>query len=360
MAALTEHDKGFIYAMELLRKQLEDSALGIAANTKATEDDYKARAKAIGDWMAAREKPEAVPAADVGSDAPHQRALKEFQNDPDRKEASAKKALESAQRGERQEKLNANPLYRVLSEVAGKFQAIVGPAALVSAVLNSTVSGFGTLQKSVQVFASTIAPLLLPVTLSLSAAMLALADVVGSDGVPIIEKWTEFILNDGIPAIVFLVDMFAEAAKGAQDFAEGVADAVAWVKRQIDAVNPFGGDDNSDERTIGGMQWSGREGGDKVSDGLRDSLQSLRQSVGSRGTVSALAGIGQGAQQAVVQGDPIEQRLMRQQIATLERIEAKLPGRAAPRRVYDPERTGRGDYERGTGSASGGDYGEGE
>lgn len=383
MAALTEHDKAYVYALELLRKQLEDNALGVAANTKATEDDYKARAKAIGDWMASKGAGAGDPSAGgFGGGPPVTAASKppedktpgpggiETKANSDAREAEQRAKFDADKRrgAETASKVNANPIMQVLGEVAGKFMSIIGPAAILSQMLNSTISGFGTLQMSVKIFASSLAPILLPATLLLSSVFLSLGEIVGEHG-PLMEQFFAKMMAL-VPVVELVVQWFDEAADHIQDMADAANNAekaiiemavAAYKKAQ--SYNPATTEEEDDafiRRQFGGSGGERSRSEDKVERGLRDSLESLRRSIGPRASISSLGSVGQASQLAALNADPLEVKLLRDSLATLERIERKLPGRSMPGRVYDPERSGAGDYERGSGSGSGGDYGEGE
>jgi hypothetical protein len=357
--ALSNEDKALVVAFELLRKQLHDSAAATAANTQRTEDDYREQAKALRELAAKLDTAEgrapAPGAPPPGGPAPtvnpNQAALADWQNDPERKERNAARQLAGAKKAERGQALNASPLFGVLGQVAAKFAAVVGPAALLGQVLNSQISGFQVLGTATKVLAATIAPVLLPATVALSAGVLALSDVIMDHGLPVMDRWFDYVLGTAIPAIAFLIDTIDDAGKGVEDFAEAVEDAVNWVERKINSLNPFS-ESNPDERRFLGVKWSDRGTGEAgVNAGLADTLRSLRMSMGPRAQITGIGDVGRGAQLASIQADPLEARLMRDQLKVLEKIEAKLPGRAAPRRVYDPGETTAG---------GGADYGEGD
>ena len=377
MAALTDREKALVLGLELLRKQLQDNALGVAANTQATEDDYKARAKAIAAFMdgaAVRPAADASGGGFGGAPSVQVRDRKKEDTNPGpggvetkenkaEREAAAKakfntdKARGAAAAG----KVMGNPIMQVLSEVAGKFAAIIGPAAVLSAVLNSTVSGFGTLQTSVKVFASTLAPVLLPATLMLSSVFLGMADIVNEHG-ELIEAATDLLMRL-VAVVEVVIQWLDEAADHIQEMNAAAEEFADWVRRNVNSLNPF----SDDEQAAGRDALSATDGAkDATAKGMRDALQSLRQSIGPRSTTTGLGSVGAAVQSAALNADPLEARLLKQQLEALNRIEGKLPGRnRAGRPVYDPEargaasNTGAGDYEHGSSSGGGGDYGEG-
>jgi hypothetical protein len=356
-------EHALVVAMELLRKQMADLPTQIATNMQRSEEDYTRQAAQALQFVAQKDAGYArahPPAADMDS-TPAARALKEFRDDPARKERNAQKQLAGAKKAERSEQLNASPLVRVMSQVAGKFAEIVGPAALLSQVLNNDLSGFQVLGSAMKVLASAIAPVLLPATVALSAGVLALSDVILEHGMPVMEKWFEMVLSTAIPAIAFIVDAFDDAADIVDRFGEAVKEVSEWFQHQVDRFDPakwFEDDDGSARDSI-----VNRGPGERsVSAGLADTLRSLRMSMGPKATITGIGDVARQVQLAGLQSDPLKAREMKIQQDMLNRLD-RIAANTSPRgtRVYDPRETGAGDYERGSGSASGGgDYGEGE
>lgn len=431
MSALSQEERMLVAAMELLRRQLGDTSVILAAaNTQKSDADYLKQAaealqfvadRAPGGFGPARPVAPTPPPADLGgAGAPvvidrklpkrpdtdpgpggietkenkadrepnAQKALKAWHDDPARKEANAAKQLASAQRAERNEKLKGNPIASVLTGVAAKFAAVLGPAALLSQVLQSNLSGFQVLGTAVKVLATTLAPILLPVTAALAAGVLAVSDVLMEHLMPAMDTWFQFVLGSAIPAIAFLIDMFNDAAEGVSGWIEdldGAGKAVReWAAeryRDAQQFNPFTSEEEDekfirsnitgdgsdgepgDERRFLGMKWSSRGRGEEATGrGLADTLRSLRMSMGPRATVTGLGGVGQAIQSAALNQDPLEARMLKVQtdmLNRLDRIAANTRGRGRPGPFDVGGASGAGDYAGGSASATdtGGDYG---
>lgn len=235
----------------------------------------------------------------------------------------------------------------VLSSVAGKFAAIAGPAAILSQVLQNSLSGFQVLNQAVKVVATTLAPILLPVTVALAAGMLAISDVLIEQLLPGMDRWFQLILDTAIPVISAVVDAFAFAADKIMSFASAVGDVIDWVKRQVNSLNPFSDDDDG-EQNRADLIAPDAGGRDKVNSGLRDTLASLRNSMGPKASIGALGSVGQAAQMAALNSDPIEARMLKIQTNMLTRLDQVAANtaktNAAPRPGFRrPGATGFGD-----------------
>lgn len=315
----------------------------------------EAKAKKALEDAKAREAAAASPAADTRT--PSEKKLADFNSDPARREERAAKALEDAKKREAEDrrspaskaagqigknlasaagltpggpvsgvvgKLGAvgaalSPFVSVIETVVGKFASIIGPMAILQQAMSSTVSGFGVLQKATNLVATAIAPVLLPVTLVLAAGMSALATVLTGALSPVLDQWFDIVLTQGIPAMEQLVAVLAVAASTAGDLVSGFH-AISSV---LGTVNPSGS---------GGTR-------EAIDRGLTESIRSLRASIGPKATISSLGGVGQAAQLAALNNDPLEARLLRQQVDLLTKIESGVNRhREAERqaRVYDP------------------------
>lgn len=414
---ITETQQALIVAMELLRKGLGEDAIATAVNTQRTQQQYADLGQKLEEFMAGG-KTAAGPGQAAGSAPPatgsgsvvgelqkvnqHLEALahrigEELKgknpDEADARHAAGKSAFDTLGFGQ-SENGNESRVPRGLelgkglglsqsgapnlrggtggglaggglsafssaaTQVAGKFQAIIGPSAVLAQILNSTTSGFGVLQTSVKVLAGAISPILLPATLNLSALFLGLSDTI-NEHQDLMDRF--FLgLETGADVVSFFLDVIDSAADHVDEMAVAAQEFADWVSRQasaLNSLNPFSSDEDSGSSSASSEKSGGRE---KTDRGLRDALQSLRQSIGPKASITGISEVGKQAQMAALNADPLEARLMREQIAALNRIEAKLPGRGRPGRVYDPESTGRGDYDRGVSGGSGGDYGEGE
>ncbi|AWM41766.1 hypothetical protein GobsT_71310 [Gemmata obscuriglobus] len=270
----------------------------------------------------------------------------------------------------------------MFAPVLAKFAAVAGPMAVLGAALGSVTSGFGTLGKSVQLFAATVAPVLLPATVLLATAFTSAAAVLTNAIGPGLEGFLTTIIGLGIPVLVTFIG-------AVQTVASALADLAKWVE------DNFGNRDRNGERitdpraTEGDRRWFGL-GWDTVSDperntqayfrlfdeelrkltdadwkdpnapwyttrnvdrenearrladlryaegerggagadpsspqamvlsALRDVAKSFALSVGPKASISGLEGVGKSVQMAALNGDPIEQKMLRvqQSIAT--------------------------------------------
>ena len=394
---LSATEKALVVAMELLRKSLGDNALGVAANTQATERDLRERAqqtadlvdrRAPGDFgkhtspippapgtrpagpvettqVATPSGPVKVKTGDREDKDPGKGGIETAENkaERDRVKASAPRGPGIAQVA------TAGPIGAALTAVAAKFAAIAGPAAALGAILSSTISGFGVLQTAVKVLASAIAPVLLPATLSLATIFVGLAEVINEHQDQIDRAFEAFA--NLLPVLDWILDLFSDLADTSDeldrqfiDAATAVAEFAASAYRWAQSANPFTSEEE-DEQFIrehfpgaGGRQERDGEGGEGASNrgerNMRDVLQSLRQSIGPKASISSLDQVGRQAQLAAFNADPLEARLMKQQLDALNRIEQKIGGaRRRPGRVYDPT-VGDGDF--GGDKGAGGDF----
>lgn len=102
--------------------------------------------------------------------------------------------------------------------LTGLFGRVIAPLVALHAILSQTTSGFGVFQKALNVFASAIAPILLPVFAVLAAAVVAASDVIWANLLPHLREWYGFILSTAIPTTKTLVQRLVE-----------LASTIAWV-----------------------------------------------------------------------------------------------------------------------------------
>jgi hypothetical protein len=218
--------------------------------------------------------------------------------------------------------LAVGPIAGVLGVVGAKFAAVAAPLALLGAVLSSATSGFGTAMTAVKVFASSLAPLILPFALMLGTALVSMADVINEVAMPVMEGFFSLVIDTLIPAIQWLAEQFEWAAKGVVGFVDSLDFFSDGARSLSDSL--FGG---SSQKTK-----------DRTSGAMRDVLQSFKQSIAPKATIGGLGDIGRSVQLAALNADPLEARIAKQQLAVLEKIEAAVSKREATDRVYDPAR----------------------
>lgn len=114
----------------------------------------------------------------------------------------------------------------VAKSLVGKFALVFGPLAALSTVLSQTNSGFGVFQKSIQVFAASLAPILLPVFALLAAAVLTVSDKIFQELLPKLDDWYKWVLDKGIPAMEAFAKSIGRATGALVRWAErlGISD----------------------------------------------------------------------------------------------------------------------------------------
>lgn len=267
---------------------------------------------------------------------------------------------------EQEPKQKAGLLSQGFDMLIGRFAAVLGPIALFGAVASSATSGLGTLVKSVQLFAATLTPILLPASVLLATAFTALAEVITAGTGAGMESFFGIVLAMGIPALVALIDSalkLAEAfdelgkSKGAKavDKAEQVAETKAFkllttggMNAGLEKLLPLALGtgagaifDEDSERTPGEAKPPTR-GENIVMGGLRDVMTSMRMSVMPKASISSIEGIGKSVQLAALNQDPIEGRMLRTQEMILRALERAVNRMGRERAVYGP---GAGEYD---------------
>lgn len=321
---------------------------------------------------------------------PAEQALADFYNDPERREKKARKALEEARQREADEGA-AKPglgakavgaaksgIQDVLGMVAGKFLAVAGPLAIVSTLLNSASSGFQVVTKSVQLLAAVIAPILLPATVLLSTALVALSSILETGLESSLEPFFDIVLGLGVPALIalvmaadYLAGVFktfqpkeepkpASGGRGGGEGGEGEEEegffaqvgsglkqlATAAVLPSVEILKYIKNEVNSEIES--NRDGSAAKARDTIFDSLEDVLTSLRQSIGPKAQISGLSGISNAVQLAALNQDPIEARMLQVQ-QNISRLLERAIGRLRNDGVY----SGDGDFsgDRGAGGS---------
>jgi hypothetical protein len=201
-------DRALIVALELLRRQMADVPMAIAVNaadamkSAALQD----RAQTARDPRGRAESPRFTDPREYGGDTSNIFAKRaNAARDPN---ASPPPSVGAGAPGAGA----MAPLISIGSALALKFTAIIGPLAILAAVIGSNISGFNVLMTAVRIVGTTLAPILLPVTAVLAAALVAASDVLWQQLLPALGDWYRFVLSNLIPAVLELADAFLKAA----------------------------------------------------------------------------------------------------------------------------------------------------
>lgn len=229
------------------------------------------------------------------------------------------------------------------TSVATKLGAIVGPAALLSQALAAPISGLQTLSTAAKLLGSTFSPVLLPAVLLLSAGMVALSEIVHDEMMESFDELATFILDTGIPALVRMIEAVQDFTRWVDEHAGGTFGGIGRGATLEDFKKLLTGDfegigvRGAAAGAVEGERSASRITAERrVESGLRDSLASLRRSLGPSASIGSLESVGRNAQLAALNADPLEARLLRQQIQVLERIERALNRRAGKDRPVYP------------------------
>ena len=327
----TREEKALVMAIEILRDQVSDNTLALAANTPAhRRADVLVRAHGRPDGgrgaggtrgpLSPADMPpvQGMPVATARSPDGDARCVR----GRDRRTGARRREKEEERTRARDRarqmdwaKKSAEPLTRAFGMVTAKLAAIAGPFALLAQVLNSTTSGMQTLGTGTKVLASVFGPIFLPAALLLATEFVAIADVLTSKGMPALQSFFELIVDGCLPGIEMLVQMFqvlADAGSLTASMMKGLGDAMVFVTTLATG--------------------RGNESSASAPTALRDVLASFRMSIGPKAQMSGLAEVGKAAQMAALNADPLEMRLMRDQLKVLEKIEAAVAKRRTGRR----------------------------
>lgn len=339
MADITLEQKALVVALELLRNQVQENALALAANTLRTEELTAAYAAHVEQFVKSRAPsgpgepiPTATPVATpvIPTATPVARVVQTAeQRQQQRERREERQRADSWRRTGDTLKQSVSPFAQMGALVGAKFAALVGPLAILGQALNSTTSGLGTLGKASQLVAAVLAPVILPAALMLATSFTAVAELMGENG-GAMQSFFETMIDVLLPAIINSIDAFilmAEVAKGTAAVLKELGNAAAFWSAALHGRGT-------------------RDARSRVDSSMRDVLESFRRSIGPKAQISGLAEVGKQAQLAALNADPLEMRLMRMQLATLERIAAAVERRRTldrDPRVHDPlTRAGRG------------------
>ena len=291
------------------------------------------------------------------------------------------------------------------SLILTRFAAVVGPLAILGSVLSAANSGLALLGSAVKVLASTLAPILLPVTFALSVALTELSAQLQPLIFDALPTFVDYMLDDVLPAMEDFVDWLVKVAKlvlnpsdattgdvvdvasGAVKYGAGPANiggvasyafegALSSVTKLYDRLsgNPegttvFGEEAKKKEAEAKGGEGDkgSRAGEAAVRDRNRliaaeETLQEFKLSLLPKAQFSGIADVGKQIQLGGLNASPYERKMLenfQKAIKLLEDNIAKKRGRTNA--AYETERrtTGAGDYSDDEGYGGGGDYGGG-
>lgn len=102
---------------------------------------------------------------------------------------------------------------------------LLGPLASFATLLNQSSSGFRIFLSAISILAGTLAPVLLPVFLLLSAALLTLSDYIWSNIEPALEGFYTWLTANVINALAMFVDNVQAAYRALRDYTKDVKNA---------------------------------------------------------------------------------------------------------------------------------------
>jgi hypothetical protein len=187
-----------------------------------------------------------------------------------------------------------------MAALALTFQKVLGVLGQLVNIVSVGTSGISLFTKAAQLFATAVAPILLPILFAWTVAIAAASDVIFAELMPVLEELTDVFLAYAIPAVVGLVDVIRWAAGK-------IREALQWVAN--------GGLGSGAANMAGKLhQWVGNNTSDRskgaVKSAMADTLTELRlmsqtTPVSSGGSAAAWSK----AQSAVLNQSPFERRM---------------------------------------------------
>lgn len=215
-----------------------------------------------------------------------------------------------------------------LGALALSFGKLLGPLAALSTFLSASTSGFAVFNKAIQLFATTLAPLLLPPFFLLAVALAATSEALFAELAPALEGMFAVILNYGIPTITFFVDMIASAAEALKKMSEmdlgiggvkggdltaalGLLSPGTMVTSGMylaDRLSGGSGDGRAYGESVGGG--TGAKARGATGRALADTLAELRLSTGPQASSGSITSVYSRAQMASLSQSPFERRML--------------------------------------------------
>ena len=218
---------------------------------------------------------------------------------------------------------------QVLRSFVTTFAVMLGPVAVLSAIIGSELSGVRVLASALNLFASSVAPILMPVMFTLAVGLAAASDMIFSRLKPALENFFRVIIDNLLPSLQVLADMAA-----------AVAQAFAWVAKNV-------GGKGSAQMIMPGLMGAGmglmmalggqsQESKDATDKSETDVKREMLFQMGSRGGVGTIRGNWAAAQAASTNMSPFQQKVLErftECIAALERASTNRPSGAYGRNI---------------------------
>ncbi len=252
--------------------------------------------------------------------------------------------------------------------VAG-FGRVLSPMTGLASIITSVVSGFQVFIGAIRVFAATLAPLLLPVFVLLSTAIIAASDFIWDKLKPGLAAFYESIMGPGMAAVESFIDGIKSAAVAVMDFThwierrlfdldvssveteeggmerrqqaekQGLKDFLDGKKDTGSSGGDFGPDSSGGDfgpgsgGTTGGMT-GGKSSGQYAQGALKDVIKEMRMQQGPQAKFSGIAAASRDVQLAAINASPFEQKMLeRMQFAldALEKVATNTNPKTEPR-----------------------------
>lgn len=256
--------------------------------------------------------------------------------------------------------------------IATRFLAVLGPLYALSTVLGQANSGMGVFQKSINVFAATLAPVLLPVFAMLAAGLLSISDVIWAKLLPALEGFYRWMLKHGVPIVEEGIAAADDLTGGDEatrryldrpEFAGVRPEDKAKYIREADESRPpekpapgnLGQQmtvaikkKEAEEKAASAQGKKNADGTPKVpmgrrfNDNMTDVIKSLAMSMSPKASYAGLGEVGKQAQLAALSQDPIEAKLLRRMITTLEEWQRAWEAKQNPVPANDQQMNRRG------------------
>jgi len=214
-----------------------------------------------------------------------------------------------------------------------QFAKLLGPLVALHTFLSASTSGFSVFSKAMQLFAATIAPVLMPAFFLLAVALAATSEVIFTKMMPALETFFSLILSTGIPAVAQFVEDIGRAADALKDLSSldlgiggiGGGDLGAALGAGPLGFFPGGGALLRAARPEGDA--AGARGA--TTRAVRDTLAELRLSMGPAASTGTIASIASRAQLAALQS-PFERRMLDMMERVTRAMERAAGGEVAP------------------------------
>lgn len=228
--------------------------------------------------------------------------------------------------------------------IARKFEAVIGPAAIMAASLNSATAGFQVVAKVTTLIGATLGSIFLPITLALAVAMLQAARIISSVLEPSLEDWFGTI-DQMIPLFLFLGVVVAQfgvvvtrVASGmlqaleilnkANPFTDALDPLIIWVNKLGDGIGALrDGLIEGTGKAIGEPRGPGARGA--VGGDIATVLAEFKRSFSPQAAFTGIADVGKQIQLAALNKSPIDALILKE-IIKISGIAERAIGRPGP------------------------------